>query len=153
VVQSSARIYKIYVAIVAAVLIGGSVYTSYTRIDMFPFAAFMMYSSVQDSRDFYLLKSFCHKKDDSIIAVSEFDTWAQEGDYFQAIDLAASLPLTPDNLQRCQRDISRLLTDLSVEGCKKITLKRYYWKQFSGPVALTPDKEEFMCEVWTNDGH
>jgi hypothetical protein len=151
VAPSSARIYKIYVAIVATVLIGGSVYTSYTRSDMFPFAAFMMYSSTQETKDLYWLKSFCYKKDSSVIAVSEFDTWAQESDYFQ-MESAAVLPLVGESLIQCQRDLGRLLKDLADQGCIKLTLKRSYWKQFSGPVALTPDKNEFVCEVGAPDG-
>jgi hypothetical protein len=151
--QSSTRIYKIYVGLVAAILIGGSIYSSITQSDMFPFAAFMMYSSPQKAEDLYLLKSFCHKKDGSVVAVSEFDTWAQEFDYFLYIDRTANLPLAGEPLATCQKDIGRLLTDLADQGCIKLTLKRYYWKQFSGPVALTPDKNEFVCEAGILDGH
>lgn len=151
-ISSSTRIYKIYVGLVAAVLIGGSVYSSIIQHDHFPFAAFMMYSSVQPSEDLYLLKSFCHRKDGSIIAVNEFDTWAQELDYYIFTDRSGTLPLTGEALATCQKETGRLLTDLAEFGCAKITLQRYYWKKFSGPMALTPDKNEFVCEAGALDG-
>lgn len=149
---SSARIYKIYVGLVAAIFIGGSIYSSIIQRDLFPFAAFTMYSSIQPSEDLFLLKSFCHKKDGSVIAVNEFDTWAQELDYFIFTERGGTLPLTGESLATCQKEAGRLLTDLAEFRCAKITLKRYYWKQFSGPVALTPDKNEFVCEAGALDG-
>lgn len=111
-----------------------------------------MYSSVQQSDDLYLLKTFCHKNDGSVIAVNEFDTWAQELDYFMYTERSGQLPLTGEALTNCQKETGRLLTDLAEFGCSKITVKRYYWKKFSGPVALTPDKNEFVCEAGALDG-
>lgn len=151
-ISSSARLYKIYVGLVASILIGGSVYSSFVQQDHFPFAAFSMYSSVQQSDDLYLLKTFCHKKDGSVIAVNEFDTWAQELDYFIFTERSGALPLTGESLATCQKETGRLLTDLAEFGCSKITVQRYYWKKFSGPEALTPEKNEFVCEAGVLDG-
>lgn len=151
--QTSSRIYKIYVSLVATILIGGSVYSSIAQQDYFPFAAFMMYSGTQKTQDLYMLKSFCHKNDGTVTAVSDFDTWAQEIDYFEYIDRRAPLPWSEMSMNECKNAIRSLLKDLSNRGCTKITLYRYYWKHFAGPQALTPDNKDLVCEVGAIDGH
>lgn len=151
-VQSTSRVYKTYVCLVAVFLIGGSFYSFYIRRDSFPFAAFLMYSSKQESQEFYLLKSFCQKGEGAPIAVSEFDTWEQEVDYYEGLSGRAELPLSEENMKDCHQVLTRMLANLSYNGCRKIILNRYYWKNFSGPIAQTPDKTETLCEVELRDG-
>lgn len=138
----------LYPLMVIIFVLGMATYAALTKVELFPFAPFRMYSYGFRGEDLTLIRILCTNKEGQEVPVSFYRLLKVESYYTMEIEelLAKKDRLDDGDKERIRRHTVPLKKETQ-QWCSQLGVYKLYWDQFDGRKRDSPVSKELILEL------